>query len=186
MGDKNLYIHLGCGDVYLDGYLNCDINGELSPPASSEQNKTTLNTYFKYPFGTPPRSFVIDRKMDALEKWPFNDNSVAKLVTISFIEHFQNIDHIVQEAHRVLQPGAEWIVDFPDIKETVRRYIEIDPEFCMRLIYCNHKNPQSIHHWGYTRETFEKLLRGIGNWRSILRTTIVNHDYPMIGMVATK
>ena len=58
----------------------------------------------------------------------------------------------------------------------------------IRLIYCNHKDEQSIHHWGYTRRTFVDLLNPNKEklqfkfkWRDI-----VNHEYPMIGCEATK
>lgn len=185
---KYANLHVGCGDVYLKGYLNCDITGERSMDVSPALNETTVDHYFRYPFGTSPRPFIVDIKMNALEKWPFHDGSAQEVVTISFIEHFtpRQAQFIASEVQRILKSGGRWVVDFPDIEETIQQYILVDPDFCMRLIYCNHKNEQSIHKWGYTKKTFKTMLKEMGNWRSIRNEIVVKHDYPMTGMIAIK
>jgi len=192
-------LHIPAGDVYLDGYINCDIEGERVFEMEGNSNvavhqeefekcRTTLDKYFKYPFGTERRRIFINHKFDALKIWPFPRASVEEIVSISFIEHVtqSNALHVISEVERVLKSGGKWIVDFPDIKMTAAQYHDSDPELCMRLIYCNHKNEYSIHHWGYTEQTFRTLLEKSGVWKQIERKTIVKHDYPMIGMVCIK
>lgn len=192
-------LHIPAGDVYLDGYVNCDIEGEdvfdIGDKKTTtiyqeefEKCRTTTDKYFKYSFGTERRKIFVDKKFDALKPWPFERASIEEIVSISFIEHFPQSDAIciISEVERVLKPGGKWIVDFPDIKMTVIKYYEKDPELCMRLIYCNHKNDYSIHYWGYTEETFAKILLQSGVWKSIEEETIIKHDYPMIGMVCVK
>jgi len=181
-------LHLACGDIYLKGYENVDIGGILSKECSRKElnkNKTTLNKYFKYSFGSPRRNIIVDKKMNLLDIWSYKENSIDEIVMISCIEHFskKDADFIISEVKRVLKSGGKFIVDFPDLKEQFLKYYEKDPEFYMELVYCNHKNQYSIHHWGYTEDTFKKAL---GDSFSCVKKTVVKHDYPMIGIVATK
>jgi len=176
-------VHLCCGDIYLDGYKNIDISGSRRGEVIVGRS---LKNYYLERFIGSKQPTVIDQKMDLTKfPWPFKDNSIQEFVMIQGIEHFYKKDafHIVQEIQRKLKKGGRFLVDFPDIKKTVETYIESDPEFAMRFIYCNHKNQYSVHHWGYTRETFRELL-GSG-WKIRFRT-IVKHDYPVIGCEATK
>lgn len=188
-----LKLHLCCGTVYLQGYVNCDHDGKLALFHSKEKeiNETTLDKYFKYPLELDSskrirREFVIDCKMNILEKWPFEDNSISEIVMINGFEHFwytKDIPHIVNEVKRVLVKDGEFIVDFPNIKEIVDKYYETDPFLCMELIYCNHKDMYSIHHFSYTPELFKSL------WPEnyiIEEKTIVKTDHPMIGMIVRK
>jgi len=104
--------HVGCGDVYLQGYSNCDISGKNVKALESNPNETTLNKYFKYPFETPRRDSIVDLNMNALEQWPFAPGSVSELVTISFIEHFppQNVDFVLTQVERCLAPDRSGAV----------------------------------------------------------------------------
>lgn len=185
-------LHLCCGDIYLKGYINIDINGILINDFKSENiNETTLDKYFKYPFEPDvskriKRPFIIDKQMNILERWPFEDESVEDIVMISCIEHFNpktELPHILSEMNRVMKKEGRLIIDFPDIKKQVDEYYDKDPEFCMELIYCNHKNPYSIHHWGFNEKTFPNYLGR--NWEYTFET-VVKHEYPMIGVIAIK
>ena len=180
-------LHLCCGDVYLEGYTNIDIDGTLSTDITNNQNLTTLNNYYKYNFKQDsPRPFIIDERMSILESWYMKDESVDEVVLISAIEHFtkKQAMFIISEVKRVLKDGGQFIFDFPDIVKDVENYAQSDPEFLMELIYCNHKNQYSIHNWGYTFQTASQLL-GEG-WKCIDNTTVVRHDYPMTGIVAVR
>lgn len=190
-------IHLCAGSVYLTGYENCDIEGEIVDYAMINDNivinpnETTLENYFKFPFEADSnirqqRGCIIDRKMDILKKWPWEDSSVDEIVMINAWEHFfHNTEslHIRDEIKRVLKVNGKFIINFPNIKEIIEKYYDTDPFKCMELIYCNHKNQYSVHHFGYTPETFKKY------WPAsykIEEKTIVKCDHPMIGMVVTK
>lgn len=204
-------LHLCCGDIYLKGYINIDIHGYIVDKEKNcaiqtvkgiidtfdlkagNPNETTLDKYFKYPFIEDPieraknkRPFIIDKEMNILERWPFEDESVEDIVMISCIEHFNpktELPHILSEMNRVMKKEGRLIIDFPDIKKQVDEYYDKDPEFCMELIYCNHKNPYSIHHWGFNEKTFPNYLGR--NWEYTFET-VVKHEYPMIGVIAIK
>jgi len=182
-------IHLGCGDIYLKDFINCDINGKFVNEVTKEElnnNTTTLNNYFKYPFGSPRRNIIFDKKMDLLEfPWDFQDESIDQIVMISCFEHFTEHEAllIVHEIKRILKVGGELIIDVPDLKGTIDQLYESNPKWAITLIYCNGKNPFSFHKFGYTKETFHKL------WDKnyiVEEKTIVAHDYPIISFLVTK
>lgn len=178
-------VHLCCGDVYLTGYVNCDVEGEMSEAAIDLPFRDLSNYYSNRLVGHKHPTYV-DKKFDVTcFPWPFEDESVDEVVMIQAIEHFEfpMAKQIIDEILRILVPGGVLKIDFPDIVATVAKYAMTDPRFMMRFIYCNHKNQYSIHHWGYTKETFPELL-GIG-WEYEFEE-IVHHIYPVIGCKATK
>lgn len=178
-------LHLACGDVYLEDYINIDIGGRVIKKGEPNLNKTTLNKYFKYPFDSPRREILIDKRMNLLKVWDFKSNSISEIVMISCIEHFtkKQAKFIIQEIYRILKVGGKLIIDFPDIKKTVDKYYYKDIEFCMRLIYCNNKNKYSKHYWGYSKQSFKKLL---GKKWIVKTKEIVHHCYPTISIEAIK
>lgn len=214
MQTKVKKVHLTCGDVYLKDYENCDIDGYVVQPdgqtamlrvydnfgpiaretvnlSGGNLNETTIDKYFKFPFEPDAskrvrRPFIIDTKMNILEEWPWEDNSVDELVMVNGFEHFEHADQIpfiINQAYRILKPGGVWKFDFPDIRKIVELYHDTDPEYCMNLIYCNHKNQYSVHEWGYTVKTIGKYLGP--NWTFTVRD-VVKHDYPSTGIWAVK
>ncbi len=179
-------VHIPCGDVFLEDYINCDIKGKLSSELKNRPKGTTVNEYFKGKKVGKRGQIIVDKYVDMLEPWHFLDRSVEEVLMISGIEHFtlDQARFIVHEVKRILMPGGLFKVDFPDIIQTIKRYYFTDPEYCMRLIYCSGTDEYSFHRWGYNQKTFKELL-GKG-WKKIEFKEIVKHDYPMIGCIAEK
>jgi len=156
-------------------------------------NETDLEHYFKFPFIKDPiertknkRPFIIDKQMDILKKWDFEDNSVDEIVMISCIEHFDpkhELPHILKEINRVMKIGGQLKTDWPDLKAQFDMYYGVDDEMLMELVYCNHKSKYAIHHWGFTPKIFPNYLGT--NWNYEFKE-VVKHDYPMQGCIATK
>lgn len=187
-------VHLCCGSVYLKDYENCDIVGEIvDSGALINLNETTIDKYFKFPFEQDfskrqKKEFKINTKMNILEKWKWGDESVDEILMINAFEHFEpvlgELDHIINEAYRVLKPGGTWNFDFPNIKEIVDKYYKSEPSYCMELIYCNRKNKYSAHCFGYTYNTLNLYLTA-DKW-GLKQQEIVKHDYPSSGVIAKK
>lgn len=178
-------IHLACGDCYLTGYVNCDIEGEEIDGNPLLPVRTLENYYSNRLVGHKHPTYV-DKLFDlTCFPWPFEDECAEEVVMIQAIEHFDfpTAQKIIDEILRILIPGGKLLIDFPDIIASVDKYRQHDHEFMMRFIYCNHKNAYSVHHWGYTEQTFPQLL-GIG-WDYEFKQ-IVHHLYPVIGCMATK
>ena len=79
--EKPVRLHLGCGSVHLDGYINIDI--ELW-------------------------SSACDLAADATDLRMFKDNSVEHIFTHALLEHIPPWDTIktLKEWHRVLKPAG--------------------------------------------------------------------------------
>ncbi len=75
---KGLKLNLGCNQNYVDGWTNVDI----------EQ-------YGK-----------VDVCTDLNDPWPWDDNSVDYITAHDIVEHLKNPIHVMNEAWRVLKPGA--------------------------------------------------------------------------------
>ena len=191
-------VHLTCGDIYLTGYENCDIVGNILEEHTKAMidegiveniNETTLDKYYKFPFEPDfnkriRRSFILDRLMDIKQAWPWKDNSIDEVVQIASFEHFLHrteIPHIISEAYRVLKNGGIYKFDFPDVRGIVEQY---DDDYMMELLYGNHKNIYSSHEYGYTFTSVKEYFDP-KKWTLIQKNT-VNHDYPSTGVWATK
>lgn len=185
-------LHVCCGDIYLLDYINIDIKGIIvKNKFCYNHNLTTLDKYYKFPFGSEPREFIIDEQMDILLPWCFKDESVDEVLMISAIEHFTlaEAEYIIKQAFYVLKHGGVLKIDFPDLVKGVDDYSfgKCTWEELMQLIYCNNKNKYSEHKYGYIKTTFKELLERAGrDWKSIVFKDIVKHSYPMIGCEAVK
>jgi predicted SAM-dependent methyltransferase len=84
-----LYVHLGCGENYIDGMINCDGN------------------LFR----------KIDQWLDLRNPLPFPDSSVAVVYTSHTLEHLypEEALALLREIHRVLRPDGVARVAVPDI-----------------------------------------------------------------------
>jgi hypothetical protein len=107
-----LRLHLACGDVYLDGYVNVEAVGELAMenPALATANATVVERYFKRPyrkrlFGHDKRGhIVVDLRADVADLSVFADGSVDEILAVNLLDHlrFQDVPTAVVEWHRVL------------------------------------------------------------------------------------
>jgi len=173
-----LKIHLCCGDVYLKDYINIDGMGKIGT-----KDGTTLKHY--YTGNVHENKQVI---VDEIRVIPYelDYKDVDEYLMISSFEHFslRNASELVKKVHSTLKKGGVFRFDFPDVLATIKKHIK-QPEYMMRLIYGSGKNEYSFHRHGYTKETIKRLLEPC-NWKSIKFGDIVKHEYPMIGVTATK
>lgn len=178
-------VHLCAGDIFLTDYVNCDVEGEIVTDREAMPHRDLSNYYGNRMIGYK-HATQVDRKFNlTCFPWPFEDDSVEEIVMIQAIEHFDfpMARRIMDEILRILAPGGRLLIDFPDLVAGIKVFAETNHDLMMRFIYCNHKNQYSIHHWGYTRESFPQLL-GFG-WTYEFRD-IVKHQYPAIGCELTK
>ena len=177
-------LHLCCGDVYLEGYVNIDIHGSCVMGLKG----TDLANYYTKPINSNAgqRAILVDRKMDITKYWDYKSGSIDEVLIICGIEHFTKpqAEHIISEANRVLEVGGKFRFDFPDILETFKRHQD-NPEYVIRLLYGSGKNLESTHKWGYTDKTILEVLSHT-DWQSVTFKELVKHDYPMVGVEAIK
>ena len=89
-------LNLGCGDMILDGWVNCD---KHNPKA--------------------------DIKADVLEL-PFENQVFEEVLLSHVIEHVSYRKHMLvyDEIHRVLKDGGKFTLAFPDFMETAKAFLE--------------------------------------------------------------
>jgi len=71
-------LHLGCGNEYKKGYVNCDLSKEVNP----------------------------DKVVNLEKKLPFKDNSVSEIIANHVLEHIQNFIPLMHEINRVCKKGT--------------------------------------------------------------------------------
>lgn len=165
-------LHLGCGSIYLQEYINVDAFVEKlavdCSPEELEPYSTTFENYYKYGFCEGPRGTIADVKADFIEGLPFDDNSIEEIVMIQVLEHIPQYDRdsVLSEIQRVLQPEGTFIIGVPDVKETARLLVNAkslqDEEWVIRLLHGTQRNKYSHHYCGYTKRTLVKLLSQYG------------------------
>lgn len=199
MGEVNL--HLGCGPVYLEGWINIDVYqkgythlASIQPSSAFlDYNRTTLDRYYKYKWGERKGDFVVvDQYMDLSKTpYPFEEDSVDKILVVNTFEHFSIHEgkELLKEWYRILRRGGILLTDVPDLIGTFKLLEKAksldEMNWAIRLIYGSQKNPYSFHKWGYTFATLFKLLSDIG-FKNIERTDLIKHDYPVLMVKGVK
>ncbi len=97
-GRKILKLHIGCGEQFLDGFVNIDI-------ATTAQ-----------------------KRIDVRQGLPYRTGSVDYIFSEHFIEHLCREDAMsfLEECYRTLKPGGVLRIATPDLDDLVHRYREND------------------------------------------------------------
>lgn len=97
LNNKNL--HLGCGAVYFDGWINVDLDSPLA-----------------------------DMRLDLTQPLPFMDASASCVFSEHFIEHVtrkQAVDFL-GECRRILMPGGVIRVSTPNLRFLIAAYLALE------------------------------------------------------------
>ncbi|MGH7042265.1 MAG: class I SAM-dependent methyltransferase, partial [Acetobacteraceae bacterium] len=88
-------LHLGCGPVHLDGWINIDQDNE-----------------------------VADRKLDLRQSLPYETASASMIFCEHFIEHVTRDEarELLRECRRVLVPDGVLRLSTPDLRWLVIKY----------------------------------------------------------------
>lgn len=90
-----LKLHIGCGDIYFDGWVNIDFDSDKA-----------------------------DLKHDLTEPLPYGDNTVDFIHSEHFLEHLPVKDglKLLGECRRVLRPGGVLRIGVPNLSYLLFRY----------------------------------------------------------------
>ncbi|MGE5179077.1 MAG: class I SAM-dependent methyltransferase [Bacteroidota bacterium] len=205
-----LKLHVGCGTVYLDGYVNLDVPVPGYSFLSSERpdlaakNRTTVDRYYKEeesraslearaaqrPEEREPQYCVVDAyaAMDAL---PYEPGSVDEIRSVQCLEHLsmREAERVLRYWHGLLRPGGVLHVDVPDFEETARQLLaqadEASKDWYYRLVYGSQKNAYAFHKSGFSPPRLERLLREAG-FREVRHLPNTIHFYPVAIAEAVK
>jgi SAM-dependent methyltransferase len=95
---KPIKLNIGCGENYLDGYVNFDISRKVKADAYLDVRKTTL---------------------------PFKDGVVNQINCIHNLEHIElkYWEHVLNEFARVLKKGGRLILAYPEFERCAKNFL---------------------------------------------------------------
>jgi SAM-dependent methyltransferase len=190
-------LHVGCGTVYLDGYVNLDVEVPgysflaSERPDLLERNRTTVDRYYKVEESRAtleggPRGAqhcVVDRYAD-LRALPYERDSVDEIRSVQSLEHLDMKEgpRVLRHWRDLLRPGGVLHVDVPDFEETARQLLaqpdEPSKEWYYRLVYGSQKNAYAFHKNGFSPARLEWMLREAG-FREVRHVPNTIHFYPV-------
>lgn len=185
-----LKLHLGCGGVYLMGYLNLDIEGELAGlhPEARAANTTNIFDYYARLDGDhnhlPKRRETVADWLTDVTHLPYDENSVDKILAVQVFEHLTPITAMrtLQHWRSILKWDRPLILSVPDMVGTLD-ILATDYDFALRHLRGRQGNRYNSHHAWYTRDTFVELLQA-ARFRVKVLPNI--HFYPAIVCRAVK
>lgn len=135
-------LHLGCGDVIREGYINIDARALPG----------------------------VDMVLDLSEKLPFGDNSVDEIYSHHLIEHLTQTQgmNLVMECYRVLKAGGTVMFCCPDMSMSCQVIVEADLKEDIETVHrqirgiYGYDSEAYMHRWAYTPKMIENLFKGIG------------------------
>lgn len=188
--------HLGCGGVYLDGYINCDISGvtALEHPDLVAQNKTTIRDYYARLDGDmhalPIRRATVCDLISDVSRFMGMAECADKIIAVQVFEHFSPVRALgaLRRWHSALKHNAPIILSVPDMLGTldlIERGKSDDIAFALRHLRGRMGGDTfNTHHAWYTHATLAEMLRFIGFERVSELPNM--HFYPAIVIKAFK
>jgi len=170
-------VHVGCGSVYLDGWINVDI---ISPntflaadrPDLVERWKTTDDQYY---------ARHMDKNVQTLRAGPLNQEYVCDrygdFLTLSAV--VRDVDEVlarhcfehlsIREARKaltelssVMRPAGILRLDVPDHVGTLELFMKTQDYFFVRHLIGPRRNEFGFHMMSYTRDLLRTLVEEHG------------------------
>lgn len=158
-----LKLHLGCGDIILDGYVNVDL---YNPKAELQCD---------------------------IKKLPYEDNSVDEVLSCHVIEHFdfKEAFDVLREWYRVLKPDGYIITETPDFLGSCQAFVNGSEEERINLyghFFAKAWLPGQTHKFLYTENQLKWTLANVG-FKNIYRVPALRYigmEHLCLKLVAQK
>jgi SAM-dependent methyltransferase len=142
---RNGRVHLGCGDVYLSGYLNIDF-----PPEQGVASGTSRP----------------DVEADILGL-ACPERTLAEIRSHHLFEHFARADALalLVRWYGWLRPGGRLVVETPDFEACIAGFGDRSPEqqaLILRHLYGSQEARWAVHLDGWSAHRFDHVLGRLG------------------------
>lgn len=170
-------VHVGCGSVYLHGYINADLRGAKTflakdRPDLVQQLGTTEDQYYArhqdktidlLRKGPLDQECVVDEYASLLDL-PGSSWSLDEVLVRHAFEHLSiNEAHqCLDEADKKLKSGGILRIDVPDHEGTLKKFKETGDEFYIRHLLGPRRNDYGYHMMSYTKERLRNLVESHG------------------------
>lgn len=111
----------------------------------------------------------VDLTFDITERFPIDDNMIAEIFSAATVEHLRkhDVDHVLQEFFRVLQPGGFVRIIQPDLEAIAKSVIEgHDLAEINQFLFGKFKSKETdlydLHKWMYPAAALMNALEQIG------------------------
>jgi predicted SAM-dependent methyltransferase len=181
-------LNLGCGSVYLKGYKNVDVQGELSDSLLMSEianNLTTSDDYYKNRmYSTSPRRRMIVDEIADFSHLPYMPNSIHKILCVQALEHIHpaNLERTLTHWWNLLKANGILILSVPDTHATLQ-LIRDDPEKAIRFLQGSLADEYASHLSWFSPETLKRMVSQAG---FIVEDLPNPHPYPAIVIRAVK
>lgn len=174
--------HLGCGPIYVPGYLNIDYTTHVGENSLHQDYGVVGATFYNY---------------NLVNGLPAAENSLEVIYTCHFLEHlsFSEGFGLLEACYRCLEPGGTLRLLVPDLELWIKNYLFNNKYFFDEyrshfLNFDQHLYESNgavligmLHNWGhkssYDYETLTMRLNRIG-FKSIHRTLFQESSLPEI------
>lgn len=176
-------IHAACGGIYLRGYTNIDIAGQLASeaPDLAKRNEADITDYYARLDLTPEqrRPNVVDRIANMERLFPQMRESVNKIICIQALEHLSPLRAVeaLGHWHFILAPNGVLIVSVPDMDGTLEWAGGGRADFALRHLRGSGRDEYNWHRSWWTKESLTEALWSAGFWVEWLANF---HDYPAL------
>lgn len=169
-------VHVGCGAVLLNDFLNVDLPLPhvflaTERPDLAERFRTDESNYYSRHAdkdanslrGGPVTGETCCDVYGSFTFLPARTATVSELLAVQVFEHLDRSEagRAIDECARVLKPGGLLRLDIPDPDETIRQYRATGDEFFLRHLFGPRKNLYGFH-THYTREMLTALVETRG------------------------
>lgn len=161
-------LHLGCGEVYLPGYVNVDF-----PPAEhTVQDQSVADVHADF------------------TKLHYAPGSVDEIRLHHSFEHFDRVTALclLVEWYTWLKGGGKLIIETPDFERSVREFIRTrrkqDRLKLLRHVFGSQEGRWAVHYDGWYRGKFQLFLGSLGyrdlaysssEWRGTYSITVTGY-----------
>jgi len=162
-------LHLGAFDCAVDGWVNTDVTPHIfisripgAPSLLYALGKIDAGKYRMHREGR----FRALKYVDLTRPLPFADGSVQAVFSSHVFEHLfrDEIQSLVCEIRRVLEPSGVCRVVVPDLDKLVATYNRESPEAFLSAVFeaDTRAAVKNGHHWGYTGASLKRLFEACG------------------------
>jgi hypothetical protein len=171
-------LHLGCGSVYLEDYVNIDLQGPktflaVDRPDLVKGYRTTEDQYYarhrdktqdRLRAGPLDQEYVCDHYGDFFSLFYFGYSQVEEILARQTFEHlsFREAHRALDQACGVLKPGGLLRIDVPDHEATLDLLCKTGDTFYKRHLLGPRRSEDGYHLVGYTRDILRTLVESHG------------------------